>query len=401
MELRIAFVGYELVHGGGLTFLINISREFQRRKVAHCIISLHSRHPREGDFTAAGVNALRPGTPPRSYEDGISFGLEQLRAFNPTHIIACGAPQDLEALRYVPKGVSRLGIVQTDDPPVYTMLANYAPFLDATVGVSEYSCDVLGSYPQLANKPIYYQPYGIPIPEKLRRPPPVQGQPIRITYVGRLVREQKRVHVFPQILQTLVSSRRPFVWRIAGEGAQLASLRKNLQTNSRQQLVSFEGQVPYSRIPELMLSSDVFLLPSDYEGLPLSLLEAMAHGVVPVVSDLPSGIREVVNSETGILVNPENLDGYAAAILELDADREDLAKKGLAASRLVRSGFSCEAMADRWLKMLRELPSAATEWPVSQKVTYSIMMRRVGFPFLPAFRPVAKLINRVAGKKLF
>jgi len=198
-----------------------------------------------------------------------------------------------------------------------------------------------------------------------------------------------------------VSSRQPFVWRIAGEGPQLASLRKNLQTNSRQQLVSFEGQVPYSRIPELMLSSDIFLLPSDYEGLPISLLEAMAHGVVPVVSDLPSGIREVVNSETGILVNPENVDGYAAAILELDSDREDLAKKGLAASRLARSGFSCEAMADRWLKMLRELPSAATEWPVSQKVTYSIMMRRLGFPFLPAFRPVGKLINRVAGKKLF
>ena len=169
----------------------------------------------------------------------------------------------------------------------------------------------------------------------------------------------------------------------------------------RQQLVSFEGQVPYSRIPELMLSSDIFLLPSDYEGLPISLLEAMAHGVVPVVSDLPSGIREVVNSETGILVNPENVDGYAAAILELDSDREDLAKKGFAASRLVRSGFSCEAMADRWLKMLRELPSAATEWPVSQKVTYSIMMRRLGFPFLPAVRPVAKLINRVAGRRLF
>jgi glycosyltransferase involved in cell wall biosynthesis len=198
-----------------------------------------------------------------------------------------------------------------------------------------------------------------------------------------------------------VSSRRPFVWRIAGEGARLVSLRKNLQTNSRQQLVSFEGQVPYSRIPELMLSSDVFLLPSDYEGLPLSLLEAMAHGVVPVVSDLPSGVREVVNAETGILVNPENVDGYAAAILKLDSDREDLAKKGLAASRLVRNGFSCEAMADRWLKMLHELPSAPTEWPVSQKVTYSIMMRRLGFPFLPAVRPVAKLINRVAGRKLF
>ena len=78
MELRIAFVTYELVHGGSLTFLINIGREFQRRNVAHCIISLHSRHPLEGDFTAAGVNTLRPGTPPRSYEEGIAFTVVRL-----------------------------------------------------------------------------------------------------------------------------------------------------------------------------------------------------------------------------------------------------------------------------------------------------------------------------------
>jgi glycosyltransferase involved in cell wall biosynthesis len=398
MELRIAFVTYELVHGGSLTFLINISREFQRLKIAHCIISFHPRHPLERDFTAAGVNTLRPGTPPRSYEDGISFGLEQLRVFNPTHVIGCLGPQSLEILRYVPQGVSRLGIVQTDDQPVYTMLANYAPFLDATVGVSAYSCEVLHRYPQLANKPIYYQPYGIPFPENLKRPLSVERHPIRIVYVGRLVREQKRVHLFPQIFQQLLNSRRPFVWRIAGEGPQLASLQKNLRTNSGEQPVSFEGQVPYHRIPELMLNSDIFLLPSDYEGLPLSLLEAMAQGAVPVVSDLPSGVREVVNAETGILINPENIDGYASAILQLDSDRQLLAKKSFAASLLVRNGFSCEAMADRWLKMFNELPSAPTAWPKSQKVTYSVMMRRLGLPFLPALRPVAKLVNRMAGR---
>jgi len=401
MELRIAFITYELVHGGSLTFLINISREFQRRKVAHRIISLDPRHPLERDFTAAGVDTLRPSSAPRSYEDGIAYGLQQLRAFNPTHIIGCLGPQSLEILRYVPEGVSRLGIVQTDDPLVYRILANYAPVLDAAVGVSGYSCEMLRSYPQLADKPIYYQPYGIPIPEKLKRPSPDQDQPIRIIYVGRLVHEQKRVYLFARILQALVNSHRPFVWRIAGEGARLRSLQKNLRTNSSHQRVSFEGQVPNERIPELMVDSDVFLLPSDYEGLPISLLEAMAHGVVPVVSDLPSGIREVVNAETGILVHPDNVDGYAAAILQLDSDREDLAKKSRAASRLVRNGFSCEAMADRWLKMLGELPAAAAEWPISQKVTYSLMMRRLGLPFLPAFRPVGKLINRVAGKKLF
>ena len=109
----------------------------------------------------------------------------------------------------------------------------------------------------------------------------------------------------------------------------------------------------------------------------------------------------VVNAETGILVQPENVDGYATAILQLDSDREDLAKKSHTASRAARNGFSCEAMADRWLQMFGELTSAPAQWPVSQKVEYSMMMRRLGLPFLPAFRPIGKLINRVAGRKPF
>jgi glycosyltransferase involved in cell wall biosynthesis len=395
---RIAFVTYELVHGGSLTFLLNISREFQRRGIDHSIISLGPHHAMEKDFAAADVTTIRPDTAHRFIEDSIRFGLEQLRNFKPTHIIGCLGPQSLEILRYVPKEVSRLGLLQTDDPPVYAMLAAYAPYLDAVVGVSEYSCQALRSYPQLAHKAVYYQPYGIPTPEKLRTPSSRQDNPIRIAYVGRLVREQKRVHLLPQIVRALVNSGRPFVFRIAGSGAQLSWLKKNLQVNSSQQVIRFEGQVSYDCIPKLMLDSDIFLLPSDYEGLPLSLLEAMAHGAVPVVSDLPSGMREVVGPETGILVKPENIDGYPAAILKLDSDRESLANKSLAASRLIRNTFSCEAMADRWLNMFDALASAPAEWSPSPKVTYSVTVRKLGLPFLPPVRAINNFMNRFSGK---
>jgi glycosyltransferase involved in cell wall biosynthesis len=392
---RIAFISYELVLGGSLTFLLNIGREFERRGVDHAIISLGPHHAMEKDFAAAGVPTIRPPAAPPFIEDSIRFGLEKLRAFQPTHIVGCLGPQSLEILRYVPPGVVRLGLLQTDDPPVYAMIAAYAASLDAAVGVSRYSCDVLRRYSQLADKPVYYQPYGIPTPEKLRVPSSRQDHPIRITYVGRLVREQKRVHLLPQIIQGVARSKRPFVFRIAGLGGQLPWLKKNLPAGTSEQVIHFEGHVLYDRIPELMANSDIFLLPSDYEGLSLSLLEAMAQGAVPVVTDLASGTREVVNSQTGILVKPEDIDGYSAAILKLDTDREDLARKSLAASRLIRTTYSCQAMADRWLKMIDELPSAPAEWPVSPKVTYSFTVRKLGMPFLPPVRAVSKLMSRI------
>jgi colanic acid/amylovoran biosynthesis glycosyltransferase len=398
MKHRIAFVSYDLVHGGSLTFLLNISRELQRRGIDHRIVSLGTYHAMQTDFAVAGVDTIRPDATPRLIEDAIRFGLEKLRAFEPTHVVGCLGPQSLEILRYVPKGVSRLGLLQTDDPPVYEMLAGYAPVLDAVVGVSDYSCEVLRSYPQLVKTPVFYQPYGIPTPGEVRNQSSTSHQPIRIAYVGRLVREQKRVHLFPRILQGLKNSGRPFIWRIAGSGAKLSWLKNNLRTDSPDQVIQFEGHVSYERIPELLGNSDILLLPSAYEGLPLSLLEAMAHGVVPVVSDLPSGMREVVNSETGILVDPENVDGYAEAILRLDSDRADLVAKSRNASLLIRHDFSCQAMADRWLKMFDDLAAAPEPWPESQKITYSFAVRRLGLPFLQPVRVVNKLLKKFATK---
>jgi len=47
-------------------------------------------------------------------------------------------------------------------------------------------------------------------------------------------------------------------------------------------------------VPEFLLNNDVFVLLSDTEGLPLSLIEAMGHGLVPIASDIPSGVAELI-----------------------------------------------------------------------------------------------------------
>jgi len=396
-DLRVAFVTHELGLGGSTTFLLNLCTEFRKREIQHLVMGLNAHQVSKDEFAEAEVNAWCPSTNPRSYEDGLRDALERLRKFNPTHVLGCLGPQSLEILRYVPPGVCRIGVVQNDDNPTYASLVSYARFLDATVGVSQHASDVLRRAPRLADKPVYYQPHGVPqlrgLPALLRP----ANSPIRIIYVGRLIREQKRVHLFPRILQHLIDSNRPFTWTIAGDGPELKRLQQSMVTDAPDQSVVFAGRVPYHQVPKLLADSDIFLLTSDYEGLPLSVLEALVSGTVPVVSDLASGIRESIGPDTGILVKPDDIDGYAAALLRLDSDRALLAKMRVAAMNLAKERFSCEAMADRWFEMFSALPGKMAQWDPSPKIENAVLMRILGLRFIPLFRPIGDSIDFLRG----
>jgi glycosyltransferase involved in cell wall biosynthesis len=395
--LRIVFLVYELGLGGSTTFLLNLCGELRKRQIDHLVCGLNSHHLLKSDFDAAGVNSWCLSTNPGSFEAGIPIVLAKLREFNPTHILGCLGPQSVEILRYVPSEIARFGVAQTDDSPTYAVLVSYADFLDATVGVSQHACSVLQRAPYVGTKPVYYQPHGVPQPKASRSVPNRTDLPIRIIYVGRLFREQKRVHLFPRILERLIASGRAFTWTIVGDGPELKRLRQAMVSRSPEQKIVFTGQVSYRRVPELLADSDIFLLTSDYEGLPLSLLEALALGIVPVVSDLESGVREVIEPGTGVLIRPDNLDGYASAILGLDLDRALLAKMSLAAEELARRKFSCSAMADRWIDMFSDFPSNPAPWDAAPNIKRAIGMRLLGLRFLPLFRPVGDCIDYIRG----
>ena len=126
--------------------------------------------------------------------------------------------------------------------------------------------------------------------------------------------------------------------------------------------------MPNDTVPALLAAHDVLVLLSDYEGLPLSLLEAMGAGVVPVVSDLESGIRDVVTAETGVRVPVGDVPAAAAAILALVQDRGRLAALSDAAARSVREEYSAARMAERYLKLIGELAPSSVPWPATVEV---------------------------------
>jgi glycosyltransferase involved in cell wall biosynthesis len=218
-------------------------------------------------------------------------------------------------------------------------------------------------------------------------------RPLQILYLGRLDREQKRAHLFPQIFDQLKNSGIPFHWTIAGDGPEKMALEKAMQS-SPAQTISFPGKISYADVPELLRAHDIFLLASDYEGLPLSLLEAMGEGLVPVVSDLPSGIPEVLNKTTGITVPVNEVDGYARGILHLHEHRDELAAKSAAARARVKTEFSVEAMTDRWLSIFPKTIPAIGKWPSRWKILPPLVARHPVY-FSPPMRFVRKLAMKL------
>lgn len=136
--------------------------------------------------------------------------------------------------------------------------------------------------------------------------------------------------------------------RFVGDGAmrhQCEELSKKLGLGAS---VEFLGRQAPAVIPSLLKEADIFVLPSAWEGMPGSIMEAMATGLPIVGSDVP-GIRELVtNGETGFLVPLGDVPALAGALEVLLKDRPLCQKMGQAGQRRIRSEFSLDAMVRRY-----------------------------------------------------
>lgn len=360
---RLALVTGCLDLGGTTTFLCNLAGELVRRAIPVSIFNFEHDNPLAPDFSRLQIRVFSCDERRLIYEDRLRLLLHELAAFQPTVVLANLSSTSFEVLRYLPPGVFRFGTAQSHDPGVYGKLRHYAPHVDLMGAVSKTIQASLQALPEFARVPVAYMPYGVPMPEQ----PPARdwdsGAPLRILYLGRLSQEQKRVRLFPQILDGLRVAGIPFHWTIAGEGPERDFLQAAMHGGAPGGSVAFPGRILYGDVPQVLSAHDVFLLASDYEGLPLSLLEAMAWGLVPVVSDLPSGVREVVDAASGKLVKPDNTAGYGAAIVQLHRDRAEAGRLSQNAQERVRREFSVSAMTDRWLAALPREPAAHVQWP--------------------------------------
>lgn len=186
-------------------------------------------------------------------------------------------------------------------------------------------------------------PYGVRGGEPgVRRAP--EG-PIRLIYAGRIEQVQKRCYDLAPLVAELYRRGVNFTMDVAGDGSEACGLADALRAVDPAGRVRWHGAVEPGRLRSLWQASDVFVQTSVYEGLSLSMLEAMSFAVVPVVTHASSGIDGVIESgRNGVVVPIADMRQMAGAIQALAADASALREMGRHA-RAAADVYSIEASA--------------------------------------------------------
>jgi glycosyltransferase involved in cell wall biosynthesis len=201
----------------------------------------------------------------------------------------------------------------------------------------------------------FYLPHGVNIPETIS--PPEPGDHLKIVFTGRLV-ESKGVQDIYCINQLLRNKGIRVQWTVIGRGPMKTFLEEQWKEETN---IHFVAPETTEEVMQIMSSNDIFLLPTRFEGSPVTILEALSVGIAPVVSDLPGGIREIVRENIGRAIPVGNNERFADAIAELHSDRTKLQAMKQNARKLALEKFDIRATSDHYFDLLLQFASFKRE----------------------------------------
>ena len=225
--------------------------------------------------------------------------------------------------------------------------------------------------------------------------------PMKVVFSGRVENRQKGANLLPDIVKAVNATGAKIQLNIIGDGPDLKSLREAFG-NYGIANVSFYGSLTHNEALKVLGKNDVLIMPSFFEGMPISLLEAMANGLVPLVSNLPGSTDLIVqNKINGYLIQPGNVEGFVTAICAVEQNRTKLKEMSRLAWESIKKDFSSERMGKAYLQLIASITCEKNSSSVSIRSRTVDVSLLGDLPSLPFFlvRPVRKIIKILrAGK---
>jgi colanic acid/amylovoran biosynthesis glycosyltransferase len=177
------------------------------------------------------------------------------------------------------------------------------------------------------------------------------GQPVRLVSVGRLA-PNKGISYVLEAVNILSESGVQVEYRIVGDGPCRDALLQKVSDLNLDSFVGFEGAVDSDRVIGILRDSDILIAPSitgpdgEQEGLPNSLKEAMAAGVLAIGTSI-GGIPELIeHGKNGFLVEEKNAQDIADCVIDAISRRNDVKRIVAAARRKVEAEYEIESLND-------------------------------------------------------
>jgi colanic acid/amylovoran biosynthesis glycosyltransferase len=163
---------------------------------------------------------------------------------------------------------------------------------------------------------------------------------------------------------SISNPRLDWAYTVIGSGELLADLKQLAKSLDIADRVIFLGARPHSEVKQRLQEAHVFVLPSvtahdgDVEGIPVSLMEAMAAGLT-VVSTYHSGIPELIKDQkTGFLVPERDVEALARKLLWIAENPTECEHIALAARRKVEADFNADVLNDEFANIITRLAEA-------------------------------------------
>jgi glycosyltransferase involved in cell wall biosynthesis len=352
--MKLAFLGYP--HAGGTYTLFRQLRQsllplaidlqwLAGGEAAYRALS----HPAGGRWVNERNFGYLVGGAPLKDRDLTAAFMDALRTegFDGVLINVLTSVAEMNLARYMPPGMLRVMLVHNITPGTYAAARSIRDHVHATIAVNDrIRRDLVRRYgfndAETVAIPNAVAPCNMPVSRERSIEP-------RLVFLGRIEDAAKGVFMLPRIMDG-VDPR--LTLTIAGDGPDLPALQKRCAHLGPR--VSFLGEISQKAVSGLLSRHDILLMPSRYEGLPLTLLEAMAAGCVPVASRL-AGVTDtiVTDGRDGCLVTPGSVRAARYAVDLLAQDPQALRRMSVAARETVRQRFSADQMAVRYAEVIK------------------------------------------------
>ena len=274
-------------------------------------------------------------------------------------VLVCNDALEIMCVALRDPGRTVVQILHGDYDYYYDLAERHEPLVHAFVAYSRRVYETLLARLPHRRDTIFWLPYGVAIPERVRRATPGA---LRLIYAGRLD-EMKGVLDLPSIDEELRQRGVPVRWSVIGNGPAADALWSRWERSDR---VRWTPVATPADVVAACEEHDVYVLPSRAEGLSVATVEAMSAGVVPVVTRLPSMAELIPDESTGLSVDVGDVAGFASAIERLHGDRARLEDMSAAARRLVVESFDIrerapayQALYARWRELHRPRPAVS------------------------------------------